>query len=336
MRGGRVRLRTENIGLLGSFQCDEGEGVVDGPEPGVHDITVSLYDDGNSDIVIAEAVVAGVTTTNDPIDLGRVVLVMVPELCTGEDDDRDGDFDCEDSDCASAAECAALEEDCDAEGDEDADGDADCEDADCDGEPACEEEVCTAAAVTIATVYTRGGSGGASYNGDFVVLENRTDTDYDLTGHSLQTATILLTSWDVFALPAESIPANGAYLVAIGTPGSQGADVPAPDESFAGAGNLNDTALLAIALMPDAVALTACPTGTAIDLFSAGEEACAEGATVAPPGTTTRPSGTAAAATAAPIRTTTPPTSRWRPPARRAIRRRRRSTAPARERPGAG
>jgi hypothetical protein len=175
-----------------------------------------------------------------------------------------------------------VPEDCDVTGDEDGDGDADCADTDCETDPACEEPPLCAPAVTIAIVYDGGGQGGATYNQNFVVLENRNGAPYDLSGHSLQTSGIFLASWEKFDLPAESIPANGSYLIALGMAGSQGAPLPPPDEAYT-TGFLS-TVQLVVALMPDTTLLTDCPT-TPIDLLSADQAACAEGTTVPAPGT---------------------------------------------------
>lgn len=175
-------------------------------------------------------------------------------------------------------------EDCNVVGDEDGDGDADCDDSDCAADPDCDEPpVCGAPDVTIAMVYDSGGSGSPTgFKQSFVVLKNRSAAPYDLTGHSLQTAGLFLATWDRFDLPAESIPASGYYLIALGMAGSQGMDLPTPDEAYT-TGFLSGLQLV-VALMPDTTPLTACPT-TAIDLFSADQAACAEGTTVPAPGT---------------------------------------------------
>ncbi len=68
---------------------------------------------------------------NEPtVDLG-------PELCgNGLDDDRDGQIDCDDSECAADAACAEPEV-CDDGVDNDGDGDLDCADSDCAEHGAC-------------------------------------------------------------------------------------------------------------------------------------------------------------------------------------------------------
>jgi hypothetical protein len=174
-------------------------------------------------------------------------------------------------------------EDCDVEGDEDEDGFPDCQDFDCDTDPDCDVPPVCDPLVTVAIVYDGGGSGSATgFKQNFVVLRNRSGVPYDLTGHSLQTAGFFLTSWERLDLPAESIPANGHYLIALGTGGSQGMDLPTPDETYPTA--FLSTTQLVVALMPDTTPLTACPT-TAVDLFSADQTACTEGTTVPAPGT---------------------------------------------------
>ena len=59
------------------------------------------------------------------------------EICgNGEDDDEDGATDCDDTDCADAANCNP-EGDCADGVDNDGDGDVDCADSDCAANPAC-------------------------------------------------------------------------------------------------------------------------------------------------------------------------------------------------------
>ena len=66
-----------------------------------------------------------------------------PGECTdGADNDFDGDYDCNDSDCAGSPDC--LESDCDDGADNDQDGDFDCDDSDCADAPECAtEDDCT-------------------------------------------------------------------------------------------------------------------------------------------------------------------------------------------------
>jgi len=62
-----------------------------------------------------------------------------PGECTdGADNDFDGDYDCNDSDCAGSPDC--LESDCDDGADNDQDGDFDCDDSDCADTPQCATE----------------------------------------------------------------------------------------------------------------------------------------------------------------------------------------------------
>ena len=66
-----------------------------------------------------------------------------PGECTdGADNDFDGDYDCNDSDCAGSPDC--LESDCGDGADNDQDGDFDCDDSDCADTPECAtEDDCT-------------------------------------------------------------------------------------------------------------------------------------------------------------------------------------------------
>ena len=59
------------------------------------------------------------------------------ECSDGADNDFDGDYDCNDSDCAGSPDC--LESDCDDGADNDQDGDFDCDDSDSDAYPGAPE-----------------------------------------------------------------------------------------------------------------------------------------------------------------------------------------------------
>jgi 5'-nucleotidase len=84
--------------------------------------------------------------------------------------------------------------------------------------------------VVINEVYLSAGSAGAAYKNKFVELYNPGDTAVELTGWSVQyrSATGTSTSSTVVALTG-SIAADGYYLVAGGSNGDAGADLPAPD-----------------------------------------------------------------------------------------------------------
>jgi hypothetical protein len=84
----------------------------------------------------------------DTADCGGVsarYMAPMPENCTdGYDNDFDGRFDCDDTDCSADPACtpsarymAPLAEVCDDGTDNDGDGDIDCEDSDCFGDCHC-------------------------------------------------------------------------------------------------------------------------------------------------------------------------------------------------------
>jgi MYXO-CTERM domain-containing protein len=68
------------------------------------------------------------------------------EICdNSQDDDGDGDVDCADSDCSSAVNCTALDEECGNGVDDDHDGLVDCDDPDCVSYAGCstgQDEIC--------------------------------------------------------------------------------------------------------------------------------------------------------------------------------------------------
>ena len=96
------------------------------------------YGDGECDDFCAE---------EDTADCSATMRYMapMPEVCDdGFDNDSDGRFDCNDSDCSADAACQAtarymapLAEDCDDDTDNDGDGDIDCEDDECYADANC-------------------------------------------------------------------------------------------------------------------------------------------------------------------------------------------------------
>lgn len=74
-------------------------------------------------------------------DAYEVVINMIePEDCgDGIDNDRDGDTDCDDSDCFGDSTYCTSEENCSDGEDNDDDGDTDCDDSDCATTPACND-----------------------------------------------------------------------------------------------------------------------------------------------------------------------------------------------------
>jgi len=115
-------------------------------------------------------------------------------------------------------------------------------------------------AVVISEVYGGGGgsTAGAAYNRDFVELYNPTAAAVDLSTMSVQYKSATGTTWQVTALTG-SIAPHATFLVAEGTAGSAGPDLPAADVS--GSINLAQGAGVVV-LAKQTSALTGIPTGS--------------------------------------------------------------------------
>ncbi len=83
--------------------------------------------------------------------------------------------------------------------------------------------------VVISEVYGGGGNGGSTYKNDFIELYNPTDIAVDLTGWSVQYASVTGSTWNNITILSGTIPAKGYYLVqeAAGTGGTT--NLPTPD-----------------------------------------------------------------------------------------------------------
>ncbi len=115
-------------------------------------------------------------------------------------------------------------------------------------------------AVVISEVYGGGGgsSAGAAYTRDFVELYNPTDASVDLSTMSVQYKSATGSSFQVTALSG-SIAPHATFLVAEGTAGSVGADLPTPDVS--GSINMAQSAGV-VFLARQTTALSGIPTGS--------------------------------------------------------------------------
>ena len=84
--------------------------------------------------------------------------------------------------------------------------------------------------LVISEVYGGGGNSGATYNADFIEVYNPTDSPISLAGKSIQyrSATGTGVSNNVFALPAQQVPAGKHFLIR-GAGGTNGAALPTPD-----------------------------------------------------------------------------------------------------------
>jgi len=144
--------------------------------------------------------------------------------------------------------------------------------------------------LVVSQVFAAGGNAGAAFTNDYVELLNRGSSSIDLSGWSIQYATAASTSWSPTAL-AGSIGAGRRYLVQLGSGGTAGAPLPAPDATgtvnvAAGGGK--------IALVQDSAALTcgaspgSCTAAPAVrDLIGYGSAGDFEGTGPAPSLTST-------------------------------------------------
>jgi hypothetical protein len=82
--------------------------------------------------------------------------------------------------------------------------------------------------IVISQIYGGGGNAGAHYSNDFVELFNRGNIPVDITGWSVQYASVTGTVWFVTTLLG-SIPPGGYYLVQEAAGSGGGPSLPAPD-----------------------------------------------------------------------------------------------------------
>lgn len=86
--------------------------------------------------------------------------------------------------------------------------------------------------VIITEVYGGGGNSGATYTNDYIELYNRTSSDVNITGWSLQYYSSTGTSPNTFVFPSNSvIPAATHYLIECASSGSVGSSLSHPDQS---------------------------------------------------------------------------------------------------------
>src|SRR5262245_35844512 len=153
--------------------------------------------------------------------------------------------------------------------------------------------VASTSGVVVSQVYGGGGNSGATFRNDFVELFNAGSSAADLSGWSVQYATSAGTSWQTTALSG-SISPGQYFLVQLGSGGTVGAALPAPDAT--GTSNLAATSGK-IALVRSTTALTCGATAGSCsatpgveDLVGYGDAPDFEGT-----GTATAPSSTLSA-----------------------------------------
>lgn len=144
---------------------------------------------------------------------------------------------------------------------------------------------CNHSPVVISQVYGGGGNVGAAYNQDFIELHNRSNTEYSLTGHSLQYASATHTSgaWSLYAFPTgAAIPAGAYLLVAITAAGPNGSSLPTVDATATGF-NLSATDGKVLFAKTNVAYTTQCPSDSLVlDLVGYGAANCQLGTATAP------------------------------------------------------
>src|SRR5512138_1538633 len=83
--------------------------------------------------------------------------------------------------------------------------------------------------LVISQVYGGGGNSGAPYRNDFIEVFNRGNNAVNVSGWSVQYATMTGTLWSVTALADTLIPPGGYLLIQEASGGANGALLPTPD-----------------------------------------------------------------------------------------------------------
>jgi uncharacterized protein len=142
--------------------------------------------------------------------------------------------------------------------------------------------VASSSGVVISQIYGGGGNTGATYTHDFIELYNAGSAPVDLTGWSVQYASVTGTSWSVTVLTG-SIGPGRYYLVQQATFGGGTTPLPTPDAT--GTTNMSaTTGKVALVRTTGAISGTGCPPSAAIeDFIGYGATAnCFEGSAPAP------------------------------------------------------
>lgn len=150
------------------------------------------------------------------------------------------------------------------------------------------------ATIVISELYSGGGTTAtdAAYKYDYVVLYNKSASDITLTGnYSIQQGSATGSTWTKINLTG-TIKANGYFLIQLGTAGSSGGNLPAPDFSTTSITLATTAGKFAVVNSTSITLSGACPASASIvDLIGYGTTAnCREGASSAnnaPAGTTT-------------------------------------------------
>ena len=140
--------------------------------------------------------------------------------------------------------------------------------------------------VVINEAFLSGGSSGAQFNRKFVELYNPTDDDVDLSGWSLQYRSATGSGNFTGVTPLSgTIPAGGYFLVAGGSNGTTGADLPTPDVS----GSINPSGTTGTILLANVATAQSFPPGpvatggVVVDLLGYGTSNTFEGAPATAP-----------------------------------------------------
>lgn len=133
--------------------------------------------------------------------------------------------------------------------------------------------------VVISQVYGGGGNTGATYQNDFIELHNVGSSSVDLSGWSVQYASVLGTTWQKSNLSG-TLPTGGYFLIQAAAGAGNGVPLPTADATSTltlGASG----GKIALVANQTSLPIGACPGGW-VDFVGYGTTDCYEGTTAAP------------------------------------------------------
>ena len=142
----------------------------------------------------------------------------------------------------------------------------------------------------ISQIYGGGGNTGATYQNDFVELHNPGTSPVDVTGWTVQYGSATGSFSASLSQPLAGVVGPGEYyLVALGSGGAVGADLPLANVSNADINMSATNGKVALASNGEPISNATCPLSDAdlVDFVGYGTANCKEGAATAPAGSNT-------------------------------------------------